>query len=137
MASKKTSTKELRSYKLSALCRRQLRWLRKHVGLESDTAVIQEGVSQLFLAEQAKTMEYFVPRNDGYALYIGPTQVATASRDIVAAIPEEFLSLPASKRGSLLAMLVFIQARDGKGTLSIDRDALAALHRTPRITRLK
>jgi hypothetical protein len=127
---KTNSTKALRSYKLSALCRRQVSWLRKRLGFESDTAVHEFAISQLFQAEKSKSAEYLVPLplGDGYSLYIGSTQVATVSSDIVAALPQDFLSRPMGKRGSLLSMLVFTHVREGKGTMTVDRDALASLH---------
>jgi hypothetical protein len=45
-------------------------------------------------------------------------------------LPKEYLDRPESSRGSLLAMLMFTQVKEGKGSLEIDRDALASVERS-------
>jgi hypothetical protein len=120
-----------RLYKLSKLCRGQMKWIRKRLALSSDTSVVEFSVNDLCHRLKIDDEGYLVPQDGGFALFIGMTQVATVSSKLVADLPPEYLARPMGQRGALLSMLLLVVAKGSKGTMVINQDALASLRREP------
>jgi hypothetical protein len=119
--------KTMRSYKLSDTCLKQISWLRISLGLNSDTAVLEHSVSELYHRKQAEFREFLVPTGRGFKLMIGQVPVAKVSSELANSLPKDYLDRKGSKQGTMLAMLFLALAREGKGTMEIDRDALASI----------
>jgi len=123
-----TATKKVpRLFKLSKLCSGQMTWIRKRLALGSDTSVVEFSVNYLCHRLKLEDEGYLVPQRDGFALFIGTTQVATVSSKLVADLPAEYLARPMGQRGALLSMLMLLVAKGSKGTMVVDQDALASL----------
>jgi hypothetical protein len=106
-----------------------MKWIRKRLSLDSDTAVVKFSINDLWHRLKIGDEGYLVPQDGGFALFVGTTQVATVSSELVADLPAEYLARPMGQRGALLSMLLLLVAKGSKGTMVVDQDALASLRR--------
>lgn len=121
-------TKTPRTHKFSTACLSQIAWLRKRLGLASDTAVLEHAVAELHTRKQAEFRQRLVPSGNHYDLMVGSTVVASVGKQL-------FSSLPAKLQTTLLdggdipgfAILLLTQARSGKGYFSINWPAVNSI----------
>jgi hypothetical protein len=101
----------------------------KHLGLASADFLLSNLGVLPFNRIQSRFPEVLIPYGGHFELLVGSTRVAKADKQLVDLLPKDYLDQPESSRGSLLAMLMFTQVKEGKGSLEIDRDALASVER--------
>jgi hypothetical protein len=115
-----------KSRKFLASSLHQMAKTHSHLALVGADFLLENPGGRLFSRNRSRFPEVLIPYGDHFELYIGFTRVALADKQLVDLLPKDYLAQPESSRGSLLAMLMFTQVKEGKGSLQIDRDALAS-----------
>jgi len=111
-------------------CFRRMVSSRPDLGLVDARTLIGRPSSYRYPRSRIPLTELLVRRGDHYEVLIGTTRVAIVDRELVDLLPAEYLSRPEGNRGSVIAMLLLTQLKEGRGRIDMDPQGLAAVSKS-------